>query len=67
MALLDEVGLALEMLILCLLLWLIYVRSKDEDEEIIAEEPDYIERFKELAPGALFEVLKLNKSEGVTF
>ena len=51
------------MLILCLLLWLIYVRSKDEDEEIIAEEPDYIERFKELAPGALFEVLKLNKSE----
>jgi len=63
MTLLDEVGLALEMLILCLLLWLIYVRSKDEDEEIIAEEPDYIERFKELAPGALFEVLKLNKSE----
>ena len=62
-ALPEEVELALELIILGLLLWLVYVRSKNEDAEITSEEPDYIERFKELAPGALFEVLKLNKTE----
>jgi len=58
-----EVELALELLILGLLLWLVYTRSREEDVEDVVDDPDYVERFKELAPGALFEVLKLNKSE----
>jgi len=55
--------LALELLILGLLLWLVYTRSREEEVEDVVDDPDYVERFKELAPGALFEVLKLNKSE----
>ena len=58
-----EVELALELLILGLLLWLVYTRSREEEVEDVVDDPDYVERFKELAPGALFEVLKLNKSE----
>ena len=58
-----EVELALELLILGLLLWLVYTRPREEDVEDVVDDPDYVERFKELAPGALFEVLKLNKSE----
>ena len=58
-----EVELALELLILGLLLWLVYTRSREEDVEDVVDDPDYVERFKELAPSALFEVLKLNKSE----
>ncbi len=38
-------------------------RDLQNIEPIDTEEPDYIGRFKELAPGALFEVLKMNKSE----
>jgi len=38
-------------------------RELQNIEPEVTEEPDYIERFKELAPGALFEVLKMNKSE----
>ena len=63
MAVPVEVELALELLILGLLLWLVYTRSREEEVEDVVDDPDYVERFKELAPGALFEVLKLNKSE----
>ncbi len=62
MALPEEVGLALELLILGLLLWLVYVRSKDENVDNATEEPDYIERFKELGAGALLEVIEQRKA-----
>lgn len=61
MALPEEVGLALELLILGLLLWLVY-RSKDENVDNATEEPDYIERFKELGAGALLEVIEQRKA-----
>ena len=62
MAFPEEVGLALELLILGLLLWLVYTRSKDENVDAAAEEPDYIERFKELGAGALLEVIEQRKA-----
>lgn len=61
-ALPDEVELALELVILGLLIWLVYTRSKDADEVITTEEPDYIERFKELGAGALLEVIEQRKA-----
>ena len=39
-----------------------YSRSKNVNTENSTQEPDYIGRFKELAPGALLEVLQLNKT-----
>jgi len=57
-----EFELALDLLILGVLIWLVYSRSKDENEVVTTEEPDYIERFKELGAGALLEVIEQRKA-----
>ena len=57
-----EVELALELLILGLLLWLVYTRSREEEEEDVADDPDYVARFKELGADALLEVMEKRKT-----
>ena len=57
-----EVELALELLILGLLLWLVYTRSREEEEEDVADDPDYVARFKELGADALLEVMEKRKN-----
>ena len=57
-----EVELALELLILGLLLWLVYTRSREEEEEDVADDPDYVARFKELGADALLEVIEKRKA-----
>ena len=57
-----EVELALELLILGLLLWLVYTRSREEEEEDVADDPDDVERFKELGADALLEVMEKRKT-----
>jgi len=54
--------LALELLILGLLLWLVYTRSREEEEEDVADDPDYVARFKELGADALLEVMEKRKT-----
>ena len=53
---------ALELLILGLLLWLVYTRSREEEEEDVADDPDYVARFKELGADALLEVMEKRKT-----
>ena len=62
MAILVEVDIALELLILGLLLWLIYTRTREEEVGDAAEEPDYVGRFKELGADALLEVIEKRKA-----
>ena len=62
MAVPVEVELALELLILGLLLWLVYTRSREEEEEDVADDPDYVARFKELGADALLEVMEKRKT-----
>tara|TARA_Y100001949_G_C15976328_1_gene326233 strand:+ start:158 stop:1369 length:1212 start_codon:yes stop_codon:yes gene_type:complete len=57
-----EVELALELLILGLLLWLVYTRSKEEEVEDVVDDPDYVARFKELGADALLEVIEKRKA-----
>jgi len=57
-----EIELALELLILGLLLWLVYTRSREEEEEDVADDPDYVARFKELGADALLEVMEKRKT-----
>ena len=57
-----EVELALELLILGLLLWLVYTRSREEEVEDVVDDPDYIARFKELGADALLEVIEKRKT-----
>ncbi len=57
-----EVELALELLILGLLLWLVYTRSKEEEVEDVVDDPDYVARFKELGADALLEVMEKRKT-----
>ena len=57
-----EVELALELLILGLLLWLVYTRSREEEEEDVADDPAYVARFKELGADALLEVMEKRKT-----
>ena len=57
-----EVELALELLILGLLLWLVYTRSKEEEVEYVVDDPDYVARFKELGADALLEVMEKRKT-----
>ena len=57
-----EVELALELLILGLLLWLVYTRSKEEEVEDVVDDPDYVARFKELGADALLEVIEKRKT-----
>ena len=57
-----DVDLALELLILGLLLWLIYTRSREEDVADAVDEPDYVGRFKELGADALLEVIEKRKA-----
>ena len=62
MAVPVEIELALELLILGLLLWLVYTRSREEEEEDVADDPDYVARFKELGADALLEVMEKRKT-----
>ncbi len=62
MAVPVEVELALELLILGLLLWLVYTRSKEEEVEDVVDDPDYVARFKELGADALLEVIEKRKA-----
>ena len=62
MAVPVEVELALELLILGLLLWLVYTRSKEEEVEDVVDDPDYVARFKELGADALLEVMEKRKT-----
>ena len=62
MAVPVEVELALELLILGLLLWLVYTRSREEEVEDVVDDPDYIARFKELGADALLEVIEKRKT-----
>ena len=62
MAVPVEVELALELLILGLLLWLVYTRSREEDVEDVVDDPDYVARFKELGADALLEVIEKRKA-----
>lgn len=57
-----EVELALELLILGLLLWLVYTRSREEEVEDVVDDPDYVARFKELGADALLEVMEKRKT-----
>ena len=57
-----EVELALELLILGLLLWLVYTRSREEEVEDVVDDPDYVGRFKELGADALLEVIEKRKA-----
>lgn len=57
-----EVELALELLILGLLLWLVYTRSREEEVEDVVDDPDYVARFKELGADALLEVIEKRKA-----
>lgn len=57
-----DVELALELLILGLLLWLVYARSRNEDVDAATEEPDYVGRFKELGADALLDVIEKRKA-----
>ncbi len=62
MAVPVEVELALELLILGLLLWLVYTRSREEEVEDVVDDPDYVARFKELGADALLEVMEKRKT-----
>ena len=62
MAVPVEVELALELLILGLLLWLVYTRSREEEVEDVVDDPDYVARFKELGADALLEVIEKRKA-----
>ena len=62
MAVPVEVELALELLILGLLLWLVYTRSKEEEVEDVVDDPDYVARFKEVGADALLEVIEKRKA-----
>jgi len=57
-----EIELALELLILGLLLWLVYTRSREEEVEDVVDDPDYVARFKELGADALLEVMEKRKT-----
>ena len=61
MALPAEVELGLELIILGLLLWLVYVRSKNEGRGVSAEEPDLIQKFNALGANALLDVIERRK------
>ncbi len=57
-----EVELAIELLILGVLLWLAYTRPREEDVvDAEAEEPDYVQKFKELSADALLDVIEKRK------
>ncbi|MDP6149032.1 MAG: DNA recombination protein RmuC [Candidatus Thalassarchaeaceae archaeon] len=60
MAVPEEVGLAIQLLILGVLIWLAYNRTRDVSPS--NEGPDYIEEFTKLAPGALLEVIEQRKA-----
>ena len=62
MAVPVEIELALELLILGLLLWLVYTRSREEEVEDVVDDPDYVARFKELGADALLEVMEKRKT-----
>jgi DNA recombination protein RmuC len=54
----SELELAIELLILGVLLWLVYTRPKEENVVDAVDEPDYVERFKELSADALLDVVE---------
>ena len=62
MAIPVEAELAIELLILGVLLWLVYTRPREEEVVDAVDEPDYVERFKEIGAGALLEVIEERKA-----
>jgi DNA recombination protein RmuC len=56
----QEVELAIQLLILGVMFWLVYARSKDTGPS--NEESDYIEKFKQLGADALLDVIERRKT-----
>ncbi len=56
-----EVELALELLILGILIWLVYTRPREDNEVDDDNQPDVVQRFKELGADALLDVIERRK------